>query len=110
MPFRRQQLVRLAGGAGSFSLWHYDAGEDGPDTVLAHNYFLEVRDWLNKGDRMMVTAANGERHFDAYVEAAELDDVRVWSIKSMFAGGIQDLDAVQRRNAGKAQRDGKDEV
>jgi hypothetical protein len=102
MAFRRQGLVRLAAGYGPFSLWHYDAGEDGPDAVLADNYFAEVYRALSAGDRMMVTARNGEHHFDLYVEKIAPGEVSTAAVVSMFQNkGFQDIEAIKRRNQNK---------
>ena len=101
MAFSRRRLVPLAAGFGSFTLWHYDAGEDGPEAVQEPNYFLDVRDWLRKNDRLFIVASNGERSFDAMVETSELDNVQVLAVKTLFHNGAQNLSAIQKRNASK---------
>jgi hypothetical protein len=69
MAFSIRNLSVLA-YANGFTLWHYKAGTDRLQTVVARDYFADAADMLTQGDLLMITAADGAR----VVTMAPLED------------------------------------
>jgi hypothetical protein len=60
MAFTIRNLSVLA-YANGFTLWHYKAGSDRLQTVVARDYFADAADMLTQGDLLMISGADGAR-------------------------------------------------
>ena len=60
MAFAIRNLSVLA-YANGFTLWHYKAGSDRLQTVVARDFFADAADMLAQGDLLMISAADGAR-------------------------------------------------
>ncbi|HVC61824.1 MAG TPA: hypothetical protein VND19_15850 [Acetobacteraceae bacterium] len=60
MAFAIRNLSVLA-YANGFTLWHYKAGSDRLQSVVARDFFADATDMLAQGDLMMISAADGAR-------------------------------------------------
>ena len=69
MAFAIRNLSVLA-YANGFTLWHYKAGSDRLQTVVARDFFADAADMLTQGDLMMISASDGAR----MVAIAPLED------------------------------------
>jgi hypothetical protein len=69
MAFAIRNLSVLA-YANGFTLWHYKAGGDRLQSVVARDFFADAADMLTQGDLMMISAADGAR----VVTVAPLDE------------------------------------
>ncbi|HEY3848705.1 MAG TPA: hypothetical protein VGL95_16495 [Acetobacteraceae bacterium] len=69
MAFSIRNLSVLA-YANGFTLWHYKAGLDRLQSVVARDFFADAADMLTTGDLLMISAADGAR----VVVAAPMED------------------------------------
>jgi hypothetical protein len=60
MAFAIRNLSVLA-YANGFTLWHYKAGSDRLQSVVARDFFADAADMLTQGDLLMISAADGCR-------------------------------------------------
>ena len=60
MAFAIRNLSVLA-YANGFTLWHYKAGSDRLQSVVARDFFADAADMLTQGDLLMISAADGAR-------------------------------------------------
>jgi hypothetical protein len=60
MAFAVRNLNILA-YANGFTLWHYQAGSDRLQSVVARDFFADACDMLTAGDLMMLSAVDGAR-------------------------------------------------
>jgi hypothetical protein len=60
MAFAIRNLSVLA-YANGFTLWHYKAGSDRLQTVMARDFFADAADMLTTGDLVMISAPDGAR-------------------------------------------------
>jgi hypothetical protein len=60
MAFAIRNLSVLA-YANGFTLWHYKAGTDRLQSVVARDFFTDAADMLTQGDILMISATDGVR-------------------------------------------------
>ena len=60
MAFQRSNLHLISYGGNGFGLWRYTTTSDAKTAVQASGYFNDAATKLNVGDRIMVTASDGD--------------------------------------------------